>query len=80
MEEVDIMSYIVRKEIQEIRRGIGTCLYNLSLIKKYPDNNKPSSKKDYSERLSLTLKHFNRLRRTYPDLFNPRTKQLKLDL
>jgi hypothetical protein len=69
-----------RQQIRSVKNEIGLCLSALRHAKLYPDNYTPTARARYRDRLSHALKAVAHLRRKYPDLFNPKTQQTKLEL
>jgi hypothetical protein len=69
-----------RVVVLSIRKEIGVCLSKLGEVKKYPDNTSPTMKQAYHARLRQALLLKAVLRRRYPDLFNPRVRQTRLEL
>lgn len=69
-----------RVVVLAIRKEIGVCLSKLNEVKKYPDNTSPTMKRAYHDRLRQALMLKAVLRRKYPDLFNARVRQTRLEL
>jgi len=69
-----------RQQIREVKNEIGLCLSALRHAKQYPDNYSDWARARYHARLSQAVTAVAHLRRKYPDLFNPKVRQTKLEL
>lgn len=69
-----------RQQIREVRIEIGLCLSALKRAKRIPDNYSAVARARYTDRLSHAVTQLAFLRRMYPDLFNPRVIQIRLEL
>jgi hypothetical protein len=69
-----------RQQIRAVKNEIGLCLSALRHAKQYPDNYSDWARARYRNRLRQAVTAIAHLRRSYPDLFNARVYQTKLNL
>ena len=72
------MSY--RTLIRDARRDIGYCLTGLRDAKRYPDNVSPTRRANLKMRLRGAQRFLAQARLIHTEMFNPRTKQMRMKI